>query len=53
MIFPAAAYCLGETKQGGMQKMSKQDIPLTVIRVFTGDRTAEELTADLIRAHEG
>ena len=33
--------------------MSKQDTPLTVVRVFAGERTAEELAADLIRAHEG
>ena len=34
-------------------KMSKQDTPYTVERVFVGERTAEELVADLIRAHEG
>lgn len=33
--------------------MSRQETPLTVVRVYVGERTAEELAADLIRVHEG
>ena len=34
------------------EKMSKQEAKYTVIRLYGGTRTAEELVADLIKAHE-